>query len=141
MYKVTYYLGRRERDTAYDADGKYGYEIWVLAELQSAEAAPPLQPSVDRELSPESASDLGKHLKAAIDDVAAGRVEGIIWKIDDLSEGQVARLVDLPDRLPPGGQNSGSGPYFVTVTSPTGRIPGDPYRSGSLRDMTGVSRK
>jgi hypothetical protein len=99
MYEVTYYLGRRERDTAYDADGKYAYEIWVLAELQSAEAAPLLQPSVDRELSPESASDLGKHLKAAIDDVAAGRVEGIIWKIDDLSEGQVARLIDLPDRL------------------------------------------
>jgi len=36
---------------------------------------------------------------------------------------------------------SGSGPYFVTVTSPAGRIPGNPYRSGSLRDLTGVSRK
>ena len=35
----------------------------------------------------------------------------------------------------------GSGPYFVTVTSPAGRIPGNPYRSGSLRDLTGVSRK
>ena len=41
----------------------------------------------------------------------------------------------------PGWMQSGSGPYFVTVTSPAGRIPGNPYRSGSLRDLTGVSRK
>jgi hypothetical protein len=101
MYEVTYYLGRRERDTAGDGDGEYTYEIWVVAELQPAEAAPapPLQPSVDRELSPESASILGKDLKAAIDEAAAGRVEGMVWKIDDLSEGPAADLIDLPDRL------------------------------------------
>ncbi len=101
MYEVAYYLGRRGRDTAGDGDGEYAYEIWVVAELQPAEAAParPLQPSVDRELSPESASNLGKDLEAAIDEVVARRVEGMVWKIDDLSEGQAAALIDLPDTL------------------------------------------
>jgi hypothetical protein len=101
MYEMTYYLGRRERGTPGEGDGEYAYEIWVVAELQRTEAAPApsLQPSVDPELSPVCASHLGEDLKAAIDEVAADRVEGMVWKIDDLSEDQAADLIDLPDRL------------------------------------------
>lgn len=99
-YKVTYYLGRRRRSSEDDGDDTYLCEIWAVAELQPAEAAVlPLQLSVDRELSPEAASGLGKDLKAAIDDVMADRVERMVWKIDDVPEDQVADLLNLPDGL------------------------------------------
>lgn len=102
-YEVTYYLWRRKRrpapwsvtgrrrSAADDSDGEYTYEIWVVAI--------PRQLAADRALSAESASGPGGDLKQATADVAAGRVTGAIWKIDDLSEGNAARLIGMPDKL------------------------------------------
>jgi len=102
-YEVTYYLwcrkrsvpwfapSRRRRSAADDNDGEYTYEIWVVAI--------PGQLSVDHELGAESASGPDEDLKQAIADVAADRVTGAIWKIDDLSADQAAVLIGMPEKL------------------------------------------
>jgi hypothetical protein len=88
-YEVTYDLWRRP--ASWPVTGRYTYEIWVVAI--------PRQRSADGETGAESGSDSGEDLKQAIADVAAARVTGAAWKIDDLSEGQAARLIGMPDKL------------------------------------------
>jgi hypothetical protein len=102
-YEVTYYLWRRNRRRAPwfvtgrrrsapgESDGGYTYEIWVVAILGRLKA--------DGELSAESGSGPCTDLKEAVADVAAGRVTGTVWKIDDLSEGMAAGLIGMPEKL------------------------------------------
>ena len=102
-YEVTYYLWRRKRlraprsvtgrrlSAADDSDGGYTYEIWVVTI--------PRRRKADDEPSAESGGGPGLDLKEAVADVAAGRVTGAIWKIDDLSERRAARLIGMPEKL------------------------------------------
>lgn len=99
-YEVMYYLWRRKRRAVpWFAAGRYRYEIWVTALPRRLSAGRGPSPESASSLSPESASSLGEDLKQAIAGVAAGRVTATIWKIDDLSEGQAAALIDMPDKL------------------------------------------
>jgi hypothetical protein len=100
VYEMTYCVGRRKRDPVDDGDGEYTYEIWITAEPRPAQIAPARSsdPPVKAELGPESGGALDD-LKQAIEAVAAGRVEGMAWKIDDLSERGAARLIGMPGRL------------------------------------------
>ena len=94
---VTYYPGRRKRVPSADYTG----EMWVVAEVWPAADAPvPSQRSVDWPLDAAYAGELGEQLRKAVADVLAGRVEGLVWKADDLSEDQLAGFIaGLPDRL------------------------------------------
>jgi len=85
-YEVTYYLWRqtRRRPAAWFVMGRYSYEIWVVA-------TPGRKP--DGEL------NAGGELKEGIADVAADRVIGMAWKIDDLSAGTAATLIGMPEKL------------------------------------------
>lgn len=99
---VTLYLSRRKRGRSAGYDGRYTYEVWVVAEVRPTGAADAVIPqlTVDPGLSAESAWKLGDDLRKAIAKVAAHHVEQMVWKIDDVSENKAADLiVDLPDSL------------------------------------------
>lgn len=97
---VTHHVCRRKRRSRVPGmKDEVTYEVWLIPVLcPQDEAAAALQPSVGPVL---SADRLGERLRESMAEVAAGRVEGMIWKTaDDLSEDQVADLVaGLPERM------------------------------------------
>jgi len=96
---VTCYLGRRKRGSSAGHDGEYTYEVWVVAEVRSEAAVATERPG-DHPIDASSAERLGEQLREAVADVEASHVEGLIWKSDDIPEGQLDGFIaGLPDRL------------------------------------------
>lgn len=67
-------------------------EVWLIVDW-------PPQPETVLAQGAGTAEELGTRLRESVADVAAGRVEGMVWKVtDDLWEEQVADLIaELPD--------------------------------------------
>jgi hypothetical protein len=86
-------LRRAARGLAEEKQYEYVYEMWVVSEAVSVTAATAVADSGDT-----TVGALMDRLTKSVADVAAGRVEGLIWKSADLPGQQALNLVaDLPD--------------------------------------------
>ena len=92
---VTWYPGRRKRIRGPGDNDEFVYEVWCIGEWR------PLSEIDCSAQQVGTADELGARLRASVAEVAAGRVEGMVWKVaDDLSEEQAADLIaGLPDEL------------------------------------------
>lgn len=100
MVIVTCYVcRRRKRRRSIPGDNaEVTYQVWLILELCPGEAVAAPEPSVDLALGAAAAERLGELLRESVAEVVAGRVEGMVWRTDDLSEDQVASFVaGLPD--------------------------------------------
>ena len=86
-------LRRAARGLAEEKQHEYVYEIWVVSEAVSVPAATAVVDSGD-----STVRALLERLTKSVADVAADRVEGLIWKSADVPRQQALNLVaDLPN--------------------------------------------